>query len=199
MKAVVLFSGGIDSTVVLYEALSAGYDVTALSFNYGQRHVTELEHARSTAARLKIPHHIQPVSLSYVKSPLLDGDAHKEGNMYVPARNTLFLSFALALCESVGATNIFIGANADDFAGYPDCRPVYMKAFKDLANLAGLQRGYQIHAPLINLSKQEIVKRGHELGVDFDSTSSCYAPLSGQPCNVCDACVLRAKALQCTK
>lgn len=199
MKAVVLLSGGIDSTVVLYSALDQGYNVTALSFDYGQRHAYELECAARIAAHRNVPHIVQSLALSHVKSPLLDREATKKGNMYVPARNTLFLSYALALCESIAAPHIFIGANADDFSGYPDCRPDYIRAFQRVANLAGVQQGYEIRAPLINLNKQEIVLKGHALGVDFDMTSSCYAPVDGVACGICDACELRERALACIK
>lgn len=199
MKAVVLLSGGIDSTVVLYGALEQGYDVTALSFDYGQRHAYELECAKRITAHRNVPHIVQALPLPHMKSPLLDREATKQGNMYVSGRNTLFLSYALALCESIRAPHIFIGANADDFSGYPDCRPEYIRAFQRVANLAGVHQGYEILAPLINLSKQDIVTKGRALGVDFTMTSSCYAPVDGVACGVCDACILRERALKCTQ
>lgn len=194
MKSVVLFSGGLDSTVILNHALSAGFDPIALSFDYGQRHNYELTCASRIAALLEVDHRIQSIDLSFTGARLLNSDGERAGNMYVPGRNTVFLAYALSLCESVGAKHIFMGANADDLAGYPDCRPAYIEAFQTLANITC---DVKIHAPLMHMHKSEIVRYGVELGVDFEMTSSCYAPLPGAPCAICDACVLRTEAL-CT-
>lgn len=200
MKAVVLLSGGIDSTVMLYEVIKQGYEVRALSFDYGQRHKYELQCAKRITDYLQVEHIVLSLDLASIQSPLLSDRGRKLGNMYVPARNTIFLSHAVALCETVGAESIFIGANADDYNGYPDCRIEYIKAFEEAANLGSATGSYKVIAPLIDLDKQDIVKMGRGLGVNFDMTSSCYSPsVEGKPCLVCDACLLRERVLSCTK
>ena len=183
-KAVVLLSGGLDSSTVLAIAKSEGYELHALSFSYGQRHVIELEAARRVAAAIGVAdHRIAAIT-------------------YVPARNTIFLSFALAWAEVLGSSDIFIGVNALDYSGYPDCRPEFIEAFEKLANLAtkaGVEgrQHLKIHTPLLALTKAQIVHRGIELGVDFSLTSSCYDPSpTGQPCGECDSCLLRQKGFR---
>jgi 7-cyano-7-deazaguanine synthase len=214
-KAVVLLSGGLDSTTVLAIATEEGFDVHALSFRYGQRHSFELEAARRIAASYGVARHvIFDVDLSrFGGSALTDHiDVPKKRPAesmaenipvtYVPARNTVFLSLALAFAETLGAQDIFIGVNALDYSGYPDCRPEYIQAFSqmaDLATKAGVEgrQHLTIHTPLIHLSKAEIVKRGRELGVDYSLTSTCYDPAGdGRPCGKCDACQLRIKGFQ---
>jgi 7-cyano-7-deazaguanine synthase len=210
--AVVLLSGGLDSATVLAIALSEGYACYALSFRYGQRHAVELERARTIAARMGAARHIVvDIDLRQFGGSALTADIDvpkdrtaaemKQGIpiTYVPARNTIFLSFALAWAETLGASDIFIGVNALDYSGYPDCRPEYVAAFERMANLAtrlgveGTQR-LAIHTPLIRLSKAEIIRRGVALGVDYAITASCYDPgPDARPCGACDACVLREK------
>lgn len=215
-RAVVLLSGGLDSTTVLAVALDQGFDVYALSFRYGQRHRVELEAAQRIAERYGVARHLVcDVDLSrFGGSALTDAiDVPKDRPIdtmdsaipltYVPARNTVFLALALAWAETLGSQDIFIGVNALDYSGYPDCRPEYIRAFSDMANLAtkagveGQQR-LRIHTPLINLSKADIVRLGHSLGVDYGMTSSCYDPLGddGAPCERCDACQLRQKGFE---
>ena len=210
--AVVLLSGGMDSAVAAAIARADGFDVHALSFRYGQRHAVELEAAAGVAHALAVTHHlIVGVDLSAFGGSALTDDiavptgrsaseiGHDVPPTYVPARNTVFLSLALAWAEVLGALDIFIGANAVDYSGYPDCRPEYLAAFERLAALAtvaGAERGerFTIHAPLLTLSKREIVERGVALGVDFSLTRTCYAPDgSGRACGRCDACLLRLK------
>lgn len=210
--AVVLLSGGLDSATVLAIARSAGYACHALSFRYGQRHHIELERAREIAVRMGAARHaVVEFDLRQFGGSALTADidvpkgrsqeaiSHGIPVTYVPARNTIFLSFALAWAETLGASDIFIGVNALDYSGYPDCRPEYIAAFEHMANLAtragveGRQRT-TIHAPLMRLSKAEIILRGVGLGVDYGLTSSCYDPRpSGEPCAECDACALRHK------
>ncbi len=209
--AVVLLSGGLDSTTVLAIAKSQDYDPYALSFRYGQRHAVELESAGRVAAAQGVWHHvIADIDLrvfggssltSDIAVPKHDAADELSGEIpstYVPARNTIFLSFALAYAETVGAQDIFIGVNALDYSGYPDCRPEYISAFQNMANLAtkaGVE-GQQltIHTPLITLTKAEIIATGLALGVDYGLTSSCYDPDgSGNPCGHCDSCLLRLK------
>ena len=211
-KAVVLLSGGLDSTTVLAIAMREGYSVYALSFDYGQTHKSELEAATAIAKRAGVKRHvILKIELrAFGGSALTDDieipknrslDAMGEGIpvTYVPARNTVFLSLALAWAEAVGAGNIFIGVNALDYSGYPDCRPEYIEAFQNLANLAtkaGTEGGvkFKIHTPLIAMTKKEIIEAGLALGVDYAGTSTCYDPSpNGAPCGECDACVLRLK------
>ena len=209
--AVVLLSGGLDSTTVLAIAKSQDYDPYALSFRYGQRHAVELESAGRVAAAQGVRRHvIADIDLRVFGGSSLTSDiavpkhdaaeelSDEIPSTYVPARNTIFLSFALAYAETVGAQDIFIGVNALDYSGYPDCRPEYIAAFQNMANLAtkaGVE-GQQltIHAPLITLTKAEIIATGLALGVDYGLTSSCYDPDgSGNPCGHCDSCLLRLK------
>ena len=211
-NAVVLLSGGLDSSTVLAIAKAEGFVPHALSFRYGQRHLVELESAKRVAAALGAAEHvIAEIDLRRFGGSALtadiavpkgrDPDAIGEGIpvTYVPARNTVFLSFALAWAEVLKSSDIFIGVNALDYSGYPDCRPEYIAAFERMANLAtaagveGRQR-LRIHTPLIHLTKAEIVQRGLALGVDYGLTSSCYDPgPDGRPCGQCDSCQLRAK------
>ena len=210
-SAVVLLSGGLDSATVLALARADGYRTIALSFRYGQRHQLELERARLIAQALNAAEHrIVDIDLAAFGGSALTADipvpkgrpadALAEGIpvTYVPARNTIFLSFALALAEVAGAGAIFIGVNALDYSGYPDCRPEYLSAFEALANLAtkaGVEgHGVAIKAPLIDLTKAEIIRRGTELGVDYDLTLSCYDPdEAGRACGGCDSCQLRRR------
>ncbi len=206
-RAVVLLSGGLDSATVLAVARDAGFACHALSFDYGQRHQAELEAARRIAQALGAQEHrILPLSLDqFGGSALTDPElavpeAPTEGIpiTYVPARNTVFLALAAAWAEVLGAQDIFIGVNAVDYSGYPDCRPEFITAFQralDLGTRAGVEgRGFEIHTPLIRLSKAEIVRLGTRLGVDYALTVSCYAAdAAGRACGRCDACRLRAK------
>jgi 7-cyano-7-deazaguanine synthase len=246
-KAVVLLSGGLDSTTVMAIAKSEGYDICALSFDYGQRHKNELELARINADRFGAKKHlVMDFSLKEMGGSALTSDIEipKESDAlsvtgdelkdnktvthhtsrvtnipvtYVPARNTIFLSFALAWAETLGTGDIFIGANAVDYSGYPDCRPEYIKAFEDMSNLAvkaaveGKIR-FTVHAPLINLTKAEIIKKGIALGVDYSLTWSCYDPVTDsspdsvstvkrgrrrlKPCMQCDSCLLRTRGFK---
>jgi 7-cyano-7-deazaguanine synthase len=211
-KAVVLLSGGLDSTTVLAIAKASGYENYALSFSYGQRHSWELECARKIAANSGVKdHRVAQIDLrvfggsaltadiSVPKGRSLEEMSEKIPVTYVPARNTIFLSFALAWAEVLGSTDIFIGVNALDYSGYPDCRPEFIEAFERLAELAtkaGVEgrQNLKIHTPLISLTKAEIISKGRELGVDYGLTSSCYDPSpTGQPCGACDSCLLRQK------
>ena len=214
-RAVVLLSGGLDSTTVLAIAKAEGYETYALSFSYGQRHSWELECARKVASNAGVEdHRVAQIDLrvfggsaltagiSVPKGRSLEEMSDKIPVTYVPARNTIFLSFALAWAEVLKSSDIFIGVNALDYSGYPDCRPEFIKAFERLANLAtkaGVE-GHQhlkIHTPLISLSKAEIIRKGLELGVDYGLTSSCYDPSpSGAPCGACDSCLLRQKGFR---
>jgi 7-cyano-7-deazaguanine synthase len=214
-RAVVLLSGGLDSATVLAIARGEGYACYALSFAYGQRHAWELTAAKRVAAALGAEEHrVAQIDLrAFGGSALTDAIEVPKGRAaeemaegipvtYVPARNTIFLSFALAWAEVLGAEDIFLGVNALDYSGYPDCRPEYVEAYERMANLAtkagveGRQR-LQIHTPLIALTKAQIIARGLELGVDYALTSSCYDPFpGGQPCGECDSCVLRQKGFR---
>lgn len=212
--AVVLLSGGLDSTTVLAIAKDRGYDPHALSFRYGQRHAVELDAARRVAGALGVVRHVvAEIDLRVFGGSALTADIdvpkHDSSSeltdeiptTYVPARNTIFLSFALAYAETVGAQDIFIGVNALDYSGYPDCRPEYIAAFEAMANLATKAgvggAGMKIHTPLIDMTKAEIVRKGSTLGVDYGLTSSCYDPSdSGQPCGRCDSCLLRLKGFE---
>lgn len=204
-KAIVLLSGGLDSTTLLAYAQNQGYRCYALSFNYGQRHNAELVAAAEIAGRYQVEEHkVINLGLGSIGGSALT-DSHievpttpQEGIpvTYVPARNTLFLSFALAWAEVIQAHDIFIGVNAVDYSGYPDCRPAFIQAFQQLANLAtkaGVEgQNFVIHTPLITLSKAEIIALGIKLGVDYGKTVSCYAANeAGQACGQCDACRLR--------
>jgi 7-cyano-7-deazaguanine synthase len=207
-KAVVLYSGGLDSTTCLAIARSEGFEPYALSFDYGQRHVQELELARRSAPFAgACEHRVVKIDLRQFGGSALtaDIDVPKDRAVdaeipitYVPARNTVFLSFALAWAEVIGAFDIYIGVNALDYSGYPDCRPEFIAAFENMANLAtraGVeQKAFKIHAPLQQLTKAEIVQRGLGLGVDYGLTLSCYDPTpQGVSCGHCDSCQLRLK------
>lgn len=208
-KAVVLLSGGIDSTVSLALARSEGFACIALSVLYGQRHKCEIKSARAVSKSLGVERHATvQFNLRAFGGSALTSDAPVPKNRskkamlsvipatYVPARNTIFLAFALSFAEAIGARDIFIGANAVDHAGYPDCRPKFLRAFEGLAS-CGTKAGvlgerFKIHAPLVKLSKSDIIKRGISLGVDFSLTHSCFDPTaSGIACGECDACRLR--------
>ncbi len=206
-KAVVLYSGGLDSTTCLAIASADGFSPYAISFAYGQRHSVELELARAHARRMGAVDHLV-VDFDYRKvggSALTDDiSVPKEGVgddipvTYVPARNTIFLSFALGWAEVLGAFDIYIGVNALDYSGYPDCRPEYIAAFEAMANLAtkaGVEgRHFRIHTPLISLTKAQIIRKGVQLGVDYGLTHSCYDPTpEGLSCGRCDSCRLRLK------
>jgi len=213
-KAVVLLSGGLDSSTVVAIAQAAGYDVHALSFRYGQRHDHELDCAKAIAAKAGVRHVILDLNLSQFGGSALTSDipvpkdrneAEMAGNIpvtYVPARNTVFLSCALAWAETLGTGDIFIGVNALDYSGYPDCRAEYIQAFQTMANLAtkgGVEGTAKvtIHTPLIDLTKAEIVQKGVELGVNYAMTTSCYDPdADGAACGHCDACQLRLKGFR---
>jgi len=210
-KAVILFSGGLDSTTVLAIAKEAGYSCYCLSFQYGQKQTVELEKARRIADASQVARHlILNLDLDKIGgSALTDSiDVPKDRDMkhnaeeipitYVPARNIIFLAHAVAWAEVLGATEIFIGINAVDYSGYPDCRPEFLESFTQMANLgtrAGIEKTgrFSIQAPLLNMSKAEIIKTGIGLGVDYATTHSCYDPVSGKACGRCDACVLRMK------
>ena len=213
--AVVLLSGGLDSATALAIAKAEGFAVHALSVSYGQRHAAELEAARLVARQLGVVRHqIAEIDLRAMGGSALTADiqvprgrtareiAGEIPVTYVPARNTIFLSYALGWCEVLGAADIFLGVNAVDYSGYPDCRPEFIRAFETLANLAtkaGVEGRlhFRIHTPLIALSKAEIIRKGLELGVDYSLTRSCYAPdVAGRGCGGCDACVLRQKGFR---
>ena len=210
--AVLLLSGGLDSTTMLAHAVAGGFDVHAMTFRYGQRHVSEIEAARRVAERYGVRDHVVvDIDLRTFGGSALTADiavpkdrsaqAMAEGIpiTYVPARNTIFLSFCLAWAEVLGATDIFIGVNALDYSGYPDCRPEYVAAYERMANLAtreGVEGStpIRIRTPLLHLTKREIVELGLSLGVDYSITLSCYDPApSGEACGHCDACRLRLK------
>ena len=213
-RAVVLLSGGIDSTTALAIAQRDGFEACALTFRYGQRHQVEVEAARRIAERFGATRHVivdidlrvfggsaLTDNITVPKDRPLGEIAHAIPVTYVPARNTIFLSFALAYAEVLGANDIFIGVNALDYSGYPDCRPEYIQAYEKMANLAtkaGVEgRRLSIHAPLIRLNKAEIVKQGLALGVDFSLTHSCYDPTpAGLACGRCDSCRLRRKGFR---
>ncbi|MBF0175940.1 MAG: 7-cyano-7-deazaguanine synthase QueC [Magnetococcales bacterium] len=210
-KAVVLFSGGLDSTTCLFAAQKGGYAVHALTLRYGQRHLGEVGAAQDVAARLPVQQHlVLDVNLGAMGGSALTSQAltvPKNGLQadipitYVPARNTIFLSLALGWAETLEARDIFIGVNAVDYSGYPDCRPEFIVAFERLANLAtraGVHgTTYRIHTPLLHLSKVAIIRQGLALGVDFARTRSCYDPdAEGRGCRLCDACRIRLTAFQ---
>ena len=214
-KAVVLLSGGLDSSTVVAIAQDQGYEVYALSFRYGQRHTAEIEAARLVAAQFSVAKHVVlDIDLRrFGGSALTDDIDVPKGRepeemseeipiTYVPARNTIFLSYALAWAEVLQSQHIFIGVNAVDYSGYPDCRPEFIEAFEQLANLA-TRAGVQAHThikietPLLDLNKAQIIEAGMALGVDYANTNSCYDPAKdGAPCGGCDACQLRAKGFK---
>jgi 7-cyano-7-deazaguanine synthase len=214
-KAVALASGGLDSSTAIALALKQGFEIYALSFDYGQRHRFELEAARRVLRALGIAHHIiaaidlRPfggsaltADIAVPKNRGLDRLSTEIPITYVPARNTIFLSMALGWCEALNAQDIFIGVNALDYSGYPDCRPEFLEAFEHLANLAtrsgveGTSR-FQIHAPLLHMTKAQIILAGIEAGVDFSLTHSCYDPSpEGLACGACDSCILRRRGFE---
>lgn len=213
-KAVVLLSGGLDSTTAAAVARHEGFALYALTFEYGQRHRVEIERARRVATTLGVKEHaIIQIDLRRFGGSALTSDipvprsrsaaeiGHGIPITYVPARNTIFLSFALAWAEVLDAGDVFIGVNVLDASGYPDCRPEYIGAYERMANLAtkaGVEgRGLKIHTPLIKLTKAEIIRKGLELNVDYSLTTSCYEPSpDGEACGVCDACFLRLKGFR---
>jgi len=207
-KAVVLYSGGLDSTTCMAIARSEGFTPYAMSFAYGQRHSVELDKARHYAPRIGAQaHQVVEINLREIGGSALTADIEVPKGRpiddaipvtYVPARNTIFLSFALGWAEVLGAFDLYIGVNALDYSGYPDCRPEYIRAFETLANLAtraGVEGNrYRIHTPLIDLTKAQIIRRGAALGVDYALTHSCYDPTpDGLACGLCDSCQLRLK------
>lgn len=213
-KAVVLLSGGLDSTTCLAMAKAAGFEPVCLAVSYGQRHSVELERARRVAQALGVKDfRVVPIDLRQVGGSALTADIEvpkdrPEGELshgipitYVPARNALFLSLALGLAEVVGASDLYIGVNAVDYSGYPDCRPEFIRAFEQLANLAtkaGVEgTRFQVHAPLSGMSKADIIREGVRLGVDYSLTHSCYDPdPEGRACGRCDSCVLRRRGFE---
>jgi len=214
-RAIVLLSGGLDSATVLAIARSQDFELYALSFSYGQRHVVELDAARRVSASIGVKdHRVAKIDLRVFGGSALTADidvpkgrgtdemSHGIPITYVPARNTIFLSFALAWAEVLGSSDIFIGVNALDYSGYPDCRPEFIAAFEKMANLAtraGVEgrQALKVHTPLIALTKAEIIQRGIELGVNYGLTSSCYDPgPTCEPCGQCDSCLLRRKGFR---
>jgi 7-cyano-7-deazaguanine synthase len=212
-RAVVLLSGGLDSATVLAIARSQGFECYALSFRYGQRHQVELEAARRVAAALgALQHRVAEVDLRWIGGSALTADiavpkdrpiekmAGKIPVTYVPARNALFLCYALAWAEVLGARDLFAGMNALDYSGYPDCRPEFLAAFEDMARLGtktGAEGGdFSIHAPLIAMTKAEIIRAGTALGVDYALTHSCYDPVGALACGSCDSCLLRRRGFE---
>jgi 7-cyano-7-deazaguanine synthase len=213
MRAVVLLSGGLDSyTAAAVARAEHGFELYALTIQYGQRHVREVESARAVARALGVARHLEvPIDLRAVGGSSLtadlpvprdrDPDASDIPSTYVPARNTIFLSVALGWAETVGAHDLVIGVNALDYSGYPDCRPAFIAAFEHLAILAtreGVEGArFRVHTPLIHLSKADIIRRGLALGVDYGLTHSCYDPVAnGAPCGRCDSCLLRARGFR---
>ena len=212
-RAVILLSGGLDSTTCLAIAREQGFDLFALTVNYGQRHIFELQSAKNVALSLDVEKHsVLDIDLAQFGGSALTDDIEVpkdrvESEMsdipatYVPARNTVLLSVALARAETLESFDIFIGVNALDYSGYPDCRPEYIESFERTANLAtkaGVSgKNFHIHTPLINMTKAEIIKSGTKLGVDYGLTFSCYDPQgTGAPCGHCDACILRLKGFK---
>ena len=212
--AVILLSGGLDSTTCVAIAKDQGFELFGLTINYGQKHIFELESAKSIASYFDIKNHtIIDINLAQFGGSALTSSMNVPKNRnvsdmndipvtYVPARNTVFLSIALARAETINAFDIFIGVNALDYSGYPDCRPAFISEFEKLANLAtknGVEKKgeYKIHTPLISLTKSEIITKGLDLNVDYSITSSCYDPSdNGYPCGLCDACQLRLKGFK---
>jgi 7-cyano-7-deazaguanine synthase len=210
-RAVVLLSGGLDSATTLAFCLHEGFQAYALSFEYGQRHQIEIQAAKRVAESLGASdHRIARIDLrAFGGSALTDSIPVPKNQLgkshipitYVPARNTIFLSYALAWCEVLGAVDIFFGANAIDYSGYPDCRPEFVNAFEEMANLgtkAGVEGArFQVHAPLISMSKGEIIRKGIELGVDYSLTHSCYDPAAKSlACGRCDSCLIRLEGFR---
>jgi len=213
--AVVLLSGGLDSATVLAEARAAGFEPFALSIAYGQRHAVEMEAARRVARSMNVARHVElTIDLRAFGGSALTADVEVPKDRradatggdipitYVPARNTVFLSMALAWAETLGAFDLFIGVNCVDYSGYPDCRPEFIRAFENLANLAtkagveGTGR-FRVHAPILTMTKEQVIRRGLELGVDYGLTHSCYDPTpEGLSCGHCDACRLRLAAFE---
>lgn len=213
-KAVVLLSGGIDSTTAMWVARSRGFSVYALTFDYGQRHRLEVDRACKIAGALGVERHlVLEMELGRIAGSVLTGpgcvpkdrvlsvETLEIPDTYVPARNTVFLSLGLAWAETLDADYLFIGVNAVDYSGYPDCRPEYIQAFQEMADLA-TRRGVEgrpiaIEAPLLRMTKAEVIKLGDSLGVDYGMTSSCYDPdLQGRSCGRCDSCLFRRKAFE---
>jgi len=207
-RAVVLLSGGLDSTTALAVARSQGFTCYALTVRYGQLHEVELDAARRVAARAQVAdHRVIDIDLAQLARSALTGagavpkdrplaEIGAEGDVpatYVPARNTVLLALALAWAESLGAKDLFVGVNVLDASGYPDCRPAFVAAFEALANVATRAGGFHVHAPLIDLTKAQIIELGTRLGVDYGETHSCYDPIEGAACGRCDACLLRKK------
>ena len=214
-KAVILLSGGLDSSTCAAIATSQGFELYGISFRYGQRHSIELEASKNIAKKMGfVRHEIVDIDLRAFGGSALTADIDVPKNRsedemdveipitYVPARNTIFLSFSLAYAETIGSKDIFIGVNAVDYSGYPDCRPDYIKSFQNMANLAtkaGVEdsSALQIHTPLIDLTKARIIQRGLALGVDYGLTTSCYDPdAQGKSCGYCDSCILRLKGFK---
>ena len=212
-RAVILLSGGLDSTTCLAIAREQGFDLFALTVNYGQRHIFELQSAKNVALSLDIEKHsVLDIDLAQFGGSALTDDIEVPKDRveseiaeipatYVPARNTILLSVALARAETLDSFDIFIGVNALDYSGYPDCRPEYIESFERTANFsttAGVSgKNFHIHTPLINMTKAEIIKSGTKLGVDYGLTFSCYDPQgTGAPCGHCDACILRLKGFK---
>jgi 7-cyano-7-deazaguanine synthase len=206
--AVVLLSGGLDSTTALAVARSQGFTCYALTVRYGQLHEVELEAARRVAARAQVAdHRVIDIDLARLARSALTGagavpkdrplsEIGAEGDVpatYVPARNTVLLALALAWAESLGARDLFVGVNVLDASGYPDCRPAFVQAFEALANVATRAGGFHVHTPLIDLTKAQIIELGTRLGVSYAETHSCYDPIAGAACGRCDACLLRKK------
>lgn len=207
MKAVVLLSGGLDSATTLYYAKKSGYECHALIFDYGQRHAKEIKCAKAIVKRANVKFQMINVKLPWKGSALLDNKIKLPKNRsmdkmgrdipstYVPGRNTIFLAFALSFAESIGAKAIFIGANEIDYSGYPDCRPQFLKAFQVLINKGARDRGIRVFAPLIKMTKAQIIKLAIKLRVPLYKTWSCYKG-EEKPCGVCDSCIIRKKAFE---
>lgn len=207
-KAIVLFSGGLDSTTILYQAIAQGYETLALIFDYGQRHRKEIALARSIAKKAKVQYQVVKIAMPWKGSSLLDVSMRipKKGvqknkipSTYVPARNIIFLSFAASYAEAVGAQTIVIGVNAVDYSGYPDCRPQFLAAFEKMLS-QGLKasaegKRIRVQAPLLHLKKSQIIRLGLKLHVPYEKTWSCYQG-GDQPCGLCDSCQLRKKGFQ---
>lgn len=215
-KAVVLVSGGLDSATTLAIAKSSGFECHPITFDYGQRHHIELQAAKAVCEQLEVNEPLTiKIDLRAVGGSALTDSINvpkdrDEATMnadipitYVPARNTVFLSIALGLAETLNSSDLFVGINAVDYSGYPDCRPEFISAFENLANVAtklGIEgTKFKIHAPLLKMSKAEIIEQGTALGVDFGMTHSCYDPVDGKACGHCDSCILRAEGFKLAK